>query len=244
MWSITFGSTATPSPLSSRVRRTPRPGAVPTPAGGVPRSCRVSLSLPLQAWLPYAFPLVKLPAQRPPSPPAPRAAGTGDRVGARRTATTPTSLREYCESPARAGAPPTAPRSSCSAAPSPRERDRVGHDHLVERGILDPLDRRPRQHAVHRAREHALGPGRPSAPWPPSIVPAVSMMSSCRMPVRPPTSPMTFMTSARPVRTAPLVDHGELGARGAWRRRGRARRRRRRATRSSGSGGSAAPGAR
>mgnify|MGYP002260938086 CR=1 FL=1 len=37
--------------------------------------------------------------------------------------------------------------------------DRVGHDHLLDGRLLDPLERRPRQHAVHRARQHALGAG-------------------------------------------------------------------------------------
>src|SRR6187399_1628112 len=39
------------------------------------------------------------------------------------------------------------------------QRHRVGDDQVIERRLLDPLDRRPRQHSMHRAREHTLRAG-------------------------------------------------------------------------------------
>ena len=43
--------------------------------------------------------------------------------------------------------------------PASLERHRIGDDQLIERRLLDAIDGRARQHAVHRAREHALGAG-------------------------------------------------------------------------------------
>src|SRR5258705_7009368 len=40
------------------------------------------------------------------------------------------------------------------------ERNRIGHDQLVERRVLDAVNRRSRQHAVHGARERPLRPRR------------------------------------------------------------------------------------
>src|SRR5215471_16322842 len=42
--------------------------------------------------------------------------------------------------------------------PIRHQRDRVGDDHLIDRRLLEPIDRRAGEHAVHGAREHALGP--------------------------------------------------------------------------------------
>ena len=72
------------------------------------------------------------------------------------------------------------------AAFSAVERNRVGHDQPVDRRLLDALDRRARQHAVHRARRARARRRSPSSACAAfCIVPAVSMMSSWMMQVAP-----------------------------------------------------------
>ena len=36
-----------------------------------------------------------------------------------------------------------------------RQRNRIGHDHVLERGISDPLDRLPAEHGMTRGCRHA-----------------------------------------------------------------------------------------
>jgi hypothetical protein len=106
--------------------------------------------------------------------------------------------------------------------------DRVGHDQLIQRRLLDALDRRARQHAVHRAREHALGAGVLQRGRR-LLDRAGGVDDVVLQDARPPlTSPITFITSAVPSSVRRLsTTASSASSRFAYARAARRRRHRR-----------------